>query len=550
VGRSCLLILVLIGAMLDIGPVLAQSEPTPIRLQLKWRHQFQFAGYYAAIEKGYYREAGLAVDLIQAPETEEPAQVVLRGGAEYGIATSDLVLYRSRGAPVVALAAIFQHSPYVLVAPLTDEIGHIHDLIGRKVMVEHHADELMAYFMYEGIAKDRLELVPHSFGVEAFARGEVAAMSAYSTDEPFLLQQAGIAYQTFSPRAGGIDFYGDTLFTTESELRDNPARVAAFVAASLKGWAYALDHPEEIIDLILSRYSQRHSRAHLRFEAEQTKRLIRHDLVELGYMNPGRWRHIAEIYAELKMMPPQFKLDGFLLRPPGPADLTFLYLAIAGSLGAALVVGLISLRFYQLNGSLRREILERITVEAKLRLREEELLRIADFDALTGVASRRSFLARFDQELARALEHGTALGLLIFDADRFKSVNDNHGHLAGDEALRGIADAAREVVGLAELIGRLGGEEFGVLLPGISAEGTAKAAERLRREVEGAVIAYGTHQIRVTVSVGGANAMPGDTIDRLSARADAALYEAKRSGRNRSMFRAASPSSPIAAGES
>lgn len=549
-GRACLLILVLVGAMLDIGPALAQSGLTPIRLQLKWRHQFQFAGYYAAIEKGYYREAGLEVDLIQAPETGEPAQVVLRGGAEYGIATSDLVLYRSRGEPVVALAAIFQHSPYVLVAPLKDEIGHIHDLIGRKVMVEHHADELMAYFMYEGIAKERLNLVPHSFGVEALLRGEVEAMSAYSTDEPFMLQQAGMAYQTFSPRAGGIDFYGDTLFTTEAELRDNPARAAAFVAASLKGWAYALDHPEEIIDLIISRYSQRHSRAHLRFEAEQTRRLIRHDLVELGYMNPGRWRHIAEIYAELKMMPPGFKLDGFLLRPPGPADLTFLYLAIAGSLGVALIVGLISLRFYQLNGSLRREILERITVEAKLRLREEELLRIADFDALTGVASRHSFLVRFDRELAHAREKGTALGLLIFDADRFKAVNDSYGHLAGDEALRGIADAAREVVGPAELIGRLGGEEFGVLLPGISAEGTAKAAERLRREVERAVITHGPHQIWVTVSVGGANALPDDTVDRLSARADAALYEAKRTGRNRSIFRASAPGSPATAGES
>ncbi|MBI1778366.1 MAG: ABC transporter substrate-binding protein [Proteobacteria bacterium] len=272
----------------------AEQPLEAVRLQLKWRHQFQFAGYYAAIEKGYYREAGLDVRLLEATDQEAPAEVVLRGGAEYGIAPSDLVLLRSRGRPVVALAVIFQHSPYALVAAHRSGIEHLHDLVGKRVMIEHDVAELLAYLAHEGVGEDRLVMVPHTFEPKALIDGSVDAISVYTTDELFQLEQAGLEFRVFSPRAGGIDFYGDTLFTTEAEIHAHPRRVAALVAASLKGWAYALDHPAEIVDLILSRYSRRHSREHLLFEADQSERLIRHELVELGHMNPGPTPQISQ----------------------------------------------------------------------------------------------------------------------------------------------------------------------------------------------------------------------------------------------------------------
>lgn len=527
-------LLALTFAVLGAEPVLAQENFWRVRLQLKWLHQFQFAGYYAAIEKGYYRDVGLDVQLLEATANEEPAQVVLRGGAEYGIATSDLVLYRSRGEPVVALASIFQHSPYVLVT--SEKIDHLHDLIGRRIMIEPHADELMAYFSYEGIAKERLRLQPHNFDVSALIKGEVDAMSAYATDEAFLLKQAGFPYKAFSPRSGGIDFYGDTLFTTEAELRRNPTRVQAFVDASLKGWAYALNNPDEIIQLILARYSQRHTREHLQFEAEQTRRLIRNDIVELGYMNPGRWRHIAEVYGVLGMMPKDFSLEGFLRRAPEPVDVARLYLVIAVSLAGLLVIGGVSVRFFQLNIQLRRQIAERIAVEAKLRESEEELRRIANVDSLTGVFSRRNFLQHFTNELERARRYNRDLALLIFDVDRFKAVNDSFGHLAGDEALRCLCEAARGAVRQTDLIGRVGGEEFGVLLPETSVDGALRTAERIRRAAEVLDIIAGPHRIKLTISVGGTMVRAHDTAGSAIARADGALYEAKRAGRNRTVL--------------
>jgi ABC-type nitrate/sulfonate/bicarbonate transport system substrate-binding protein len=114
---------------------------TPVRLQLKWKHQFQFAGYYAAKAKGYYRDAGLDVSFLEAPDTIEPAQQVLQGKAEFGVSNSDLVLLRGRGNPVVALAAIYQHSPLILLALEKSGINNVHQLAGKRVMLEAHSQE-------------------------------------------------------------------------------------------------------------------------------------------------------------------------------------------------------------------------------------------------------------------------------------------------------------------------------------------------------------------------------------------------------------------------
>ncbi|MBY0557798.1 MAG: diguanylate cyclase, partial [Burkholderiaceae bacterium] len=131
-------------------------------------------------------------------------------------------------------------------------------------------------------------------------------------------------------------FYGDNLFTTEQEIRDNPARVEALRAASLRGWQYAMAHPEEIADLIVAKYSQQHEREFYLFEAKQMAALLRTDLIEIGYMNPGRWRHIADTYADLGLLAKNSSLDGFIYNVKVKRDLTWLYI---GCLLLAIVSG-------------------------------------------------------------------------------------------------------------------------------------------------------------------------------------------------------------------
>ncbi len=367
------------GLQLARAELLEPSESLePVTLQLKWKHQFQFAGYYAALAQGYYREAGLNVKIVEAQEDHDPVTAVVRGDADFGVGAANLVLRRANGEPVVALAVIFQHSPQMLLARRGPDLNHIHNLSGKRVHIEPGSTELLAYLQREGITPAPLSIVPSNLDVAALIAGQTDAISAYVTDQPFAARQAGLDYLIFTPRAAGIDFYGDNLFTTEAQLQAHPQRVKAFVAASLRGWRYAMAHPEEIIELILSQYSQRHSREHLRYEAEQMQHLILPDLVELGYMNPDRWRHMADTYIEQGLLPAGISLQGFLYEAdPKSRRLLWLYRILAAAVVLTLLGGLILLHIYRINRRLHHEILEHKTAEAKFRgLVEQSLVGI------------------------------------------------------------------------------------------------------------------------------------------------------------------------------
>ena len=309
----------LVFSLILISPVWSLEQVT---LQLKWQHQFQFAGYYAAIQQGYYRDLGLEVSLREAQPYEDPVQYVLDGNAEFGVGTSELLLLHHFNQPVVVLAVIFQHSPLALIVP---NVGHkqdrflpyqyIQDLKGKSVMMEASSAELLAYLAQEGLTRKKFNLIEHTFDIQDTLQGQAAGMSGYITDEPFLLEQQNIPYQLFKPIMGGIDFYGDNFFTTNKQLEANPKLVQFFREASLKGWQYAMANPKEIIELIYNNYSQRHSREHLAFEANKMRELLQADMVEVGYMYEGRWKHIGQTYAQQNMLPKNFSLDGFLYEP-------------------------------------------------------------------------------------------------------------------------------------------------------------------------------------------------------------------------------------------
>jgi signal transduction histidine kinase len=124
--------------------------------------------------------------------------------------------------------------------------------------------------------------------------------------------QKGIEYTVINPNSYGIDFYSDILFTSEQELKQNPKRVAAFRQASLKGWRYAMDHPDEIIDLLVNKYQVQKSREHLQFEEDAMRKLILPDLIEIGHMNPGRWQRMADAFIEVGMGQKDFPLNDFI----------------------------------------------------------------------------------------------------------------------------------------------------------------------------------------------------------------------------------------------
>lgn len=168
---------------------------------------------------------------------------------------------------------------------------------------------------------------------------------------------------------------------------------------------------------------------------------------------------------------------------------------------------------------------EEIRKVAALNQRLEEL---ATTDMLTGLRNRRAFESALDQELAIAERRATPLSLLIVDADHFKRVNDNHGHAAGDQVLQTLACLLEGVARTIDIVARVGGEEFAVLLPNTDEAGALAVAERMRV----AVAEASWPEAAVTVSIGSATRLRGETAASLGTRADQALYRAKESGRN------------------
>ena len=365
-----------------VGTAAAASAATAeqVTLQLKWHHQFQFAGYYAALEKGYYRDAGLDVRIEEAKQDTDVVADVTEGRAQFAVGTSALVLARAHGKPVVVLAVIFQHSPLVLLARSDTGIDSVHDLIGKKLMLERHADELLAYLHREGVSENSLQMFPHSFDPGDLVSGKVDATSAYSTDEPFFLTKAKLPFRVFTPRSAGIDFYGDNLFTSSEQLQNHPDRVKAFREASLRGWKYAMAHPEEVTDLIVARYPGRHDRDYLLFEAAKMQSLILPGFVDMGYMFPGRWQHIADVYGELKLLPKGIDLDGFLFAPEASSDQERrrLFIGIAIALCVGIVSAGIAISLFRLTRRLRREMAARERAVAELKESESNFRFIAE----------------------------------------------------------------------------------------------------------------------------------------------------------------------------
>ena len=510
------------------------GKATPVRLQLKWRHQFQFAGFYTALEKGYYRDAGFAVTIIPATPGTDAVETVLKGGADFGVASSELVLRYAKGDPVVVLASIFQHSPLALFVRSDAGIDTVNDLAGHKVALAPWETEIFAYLQRAQVPVDRLQLVQYDFNVDALLQGRVDALAGYETDENYYLQQADGRYRQFTPRASGVDFYGDTLFTTRAMVTRHPEWAEAFRAASLRGWEYALAHQEEISALIHAKYAPDLPMEKLRFEADRMMPLVRSDLVELGHTHVGRWQHIFNVYRELGLVPGGADVDfsRLIYRPPQPTDLRWLlWVLAAGALILAVVVW-IARRFYRFNSRLREQL------EENRRL-QDELRALAITDPLTNLHNRRHFDIVCATEWERARRDHRPLAVLFIDVDYFKSYNDYYGHRAGDDCLAVVGKAVGQSLQRpADLAARYGGDEFVVLLPDTNTDGALDVARRMLAAVSALHLPHEASSFtRVTSSIGVAQLVPGanHSFQELLGRADRALYAAKEAGRNRVM---------------
>jgi len=512
----------------------APANTTPLRLQLKWRHQFQFAGFYTALEKGYYRQAGLDVTITPLQPGTDPVDIVLARGADLGVASSELVLRYAKGDPVVVLATIFQHSPLALFVRSDIGIETPQDLAGHKVALAPWESEIFAYLQREHVSISQLQIVEHDHTVDSLLKGRVDALAGYETDESYYLQRSGRAFRQFTPRSSGVDFYGDTLFTTRAMVNEHPERIEAFVAASLRGWEYALAHQDEIATLIHAKYAPDLPVEKLRFEAASMLPLVRTDLVELGHTHIARWQHIFDVYRGLGLAGAggDVDLSGLIYRRAQPTDWRWLLWVLAVAALSLAVLTWIARRFYRITGRLREQLDEN-------RRLQDELRALTITDPLTGLRNRRHFDTVCSAEWERARRAQRPVTVLFIDIDFFKSYNDSHGHGAGDDCIAAVGRAIDQSLQRpADVAARYGGDEFVVLLPDTDLDGALDVARRIEAAIRALGLSHARSRFgRITLSIGVAQQVPepNHRPQEMLQRADRALYAAKQAGRNRIM---------------
>jgi two-component system cell cycle response regulator len=289
-----------------------------------------------------------------------------------------------------------------------------------------------------------------------------------------------------------------------------------------------------------------------------SRRILQALLVKWGYEviaaedGDGAWRELQSAEAPRIalldwMMPGQNGVDVCrALRKMRPEPYTYILLLTAKDAKESVVEGLESGADDYLTKPFNpQELKARIRVGLRLLDLEDKLVQAreamrfkATHDTLTGVWNRGTVLEALDREVWRARREGTSLGILMVDLDHFKSVNDTHGHLAGDAVLREVTRRMQTGVRPYDAVGRYGGEEFLILLPGCNSEETEHKAERLRNSILQVPVTTSAGELSVTTSIGGVatGQWPQETPNQFLQMADLALYRAKEEGRNRTVI--------------
>ncbi|WP_321369216.1 diguanylate cyclase [uncultured Desulfuromusa sp.] len=280
------LVLLLFGVAF---PSFAQEQALPLEkvsLQLDWKFQFEFAGFIAAVEKGFYRAAGLDVTLHEYKAGLDTVEKVLNQQANYGIHNASLVIADGKIQPIVLLATYFQRSPLIFVT--SPQIHNPRELTGKTIMGtkdEFKYSTLALMLDHFNINATNSDIVEHSFNIDGFVEGKVDALSAFLSNQIFDLEQKGIKYSIIDPFDYGFYMSAVNLFTSQKEALQHPERTRRFIEASNKGWEYALTHTDEMVALIQRKYAPQRSLEALKYEAGVVERMFLRDFYPIGAVN-------------------------------------------------------------------------------------------------------------------------------------------------------------------------------------------------------------------------------------------------------------------------
>jgi len=289
---------------------------TPVSVQLNWKHQFQFAGLYVALEKGYYADAGLDVTIKEINSSIHPVQDVLDGVSTFGIGYSSLILDRIKGKNIVLLSAFLQHSPLALISLKSSGIHAIKDFKGKKIMIGKDiilSAPILGMLMSNHVRLKDMQVIPPSYDLNDLIDRKVDIVPIYTSNEPFQLKEKHIPYTIWNPKNYGIDVYSDLLYTSGTELKNHPDIVRKFQEATQRGWLYAYDHIPETVELILHKYHPKDkSKLALLYEARVLKGLAFDHSGAFGTVDYQKIEEISYLYHRIETLA---RMRSFLYQP-------------------------------------------------------------------------------------------------------------------------------------------------------------------------------------------------------------------------------------------
>jgi len=317
--KRCFLFLVLI--LLGSGWIGGCGTPPPtvekVTVQLSWFHSVEFAGFYAAVDQGYYAAENISVTLKPGTFDAQPWRDVAEGRADFGVTGGDsLVIARSQGLPLRAIGTLFRRSPVVLMALRESGIRTPKDMVGKRVGIispglDNTNDiQLIAMLGNAGIPKTAVNLVLiEDYGPGSLTSGQMDVYNGFSTDEAVEAQLQGLDINLIFPSDYGVTIYGNVLFGNEKLIRENPDLVARFVRATFKGYQYAIEHPDEAAALAL-KYDPT-----LDLESQLASMKAEIPLIDtgdapLGTMDEAVWQGTVSILVEQGFIPAPIDLPG------------------------------------------------------------------------------------------------------------------------------------------------------------------------------------------------------------------------------------------------
>jgi NitT/TauT family transport system substrate-binding protein len=288
-----------------------------VTVQLKWMHQAQFAGLYAAQEKGYYTQENLKVNFLEGGQGVDIAKAVISGRAQFGImAPEDVLISRSSGGLLKAIAAIYRRSAVVFLAMADSHITRPQDFSGRTVAAgggEGGANrdlevQFLALVKKLGLDISKINVVPFDAKCTAFIKGDVDVTPAFSTGNLIRLRLEGLKLNLIWPSDYGIHFYSDTLVTTEETIREQPGLVTRFLRATLKGWQDAIRNYEAAVTITL-KYARVKDTQLQTAMMEGLLPLVHTGEDQIGWMKPEVWQGMYDILLQEKILTAPFEVS-------------------------------------------------------------------------------------------------------------------------------------------------------------------------------------------------------------------------------------------------